>query len=54
MSYEHRAVEFFEEDLPSVAERLDGLSKEGWELLCMGNTPMPFRRIAWLRRLRRS
>jgi len=52
MSYEHRAVEFFDEDLPHTAEKLDELSREGWELVCMESMPLPFHRIAWLRRLR--
>jgi hypothetical protein len=52
MSYEHRAVEFYDEDLLSIANELDRLSKEGWELVCMESMPLPFHRVAWLRRLR--
>jgi hypothetical protein len=52
MSYEHRAVEFFDENPTSIGKQLDGLSEEGWELVCMELRPMPFCRIAWLRRPR--
>lgn len=53
MSYEHRAVEFYDEDLPTIVRKLDRFSQEeGWELVCMESTPLPFCRIAWLRRLR--
>ena len=46
MSYQHRAVEFFDEDPFRIAELLDELSREGWELVCMESMPMPFRRVA--------
>ena len=52
MSYEHRGVEFYDEDVPSIAKQLDGLSKEGWELVCMESAPVPFHRVAWRRRLK--
>jgi hypothetical protein len=52
VSYEHQAVEFYDMNLSEIGEKLDKLSKEGWELVCVEVTPMPFCRIAWLRRPR--